>query len=121
MNAEIIKGIGLGYFVSLGIGSIALWVSMGWLFKYGETEECRDPKLKKLALFVGIVERAIYTFAVIVRAYEIIAVWLALKATAEFRTEATRERADFYIYTIGSGMSLIFGCLGGLVYIYFIK
>jgi len=84
---------------------------------------------------IGVIERILYTTAIIFNQYLLIGVWLAFKAIGEWsdfsfsknkrdlkRTEdkndveegTTRIRANNFL--IGTGITLIFGILGGLIF-----
>ena len=71
-----------------------------------------------LPLIVGIIERTLYFAAAGLGNYEAIGGWLALKAVAKFAetTTATQKGTPssdplttYYLYTAGTGLSLIIG------------
>lgn len=77
---------------------------------------------------IGIIERVFYTTAVILGQFTFIGVWLIFKAIGQWKDisendkslkkknegKITRIRANMFL--IGTGLSLIFGLLGGVVF-----
>ena len=63
---------------------------------------------------VGIVERTIYTSAILLDHPEFAAVWLAFK-TASSLNLWKDKRSAFNLWLVGSGLSVSFGVAGGLL------
>jgi uncharacterized membrane protein len=99
-----------------------LWESVGRKREPTDKELHADPELPAL---VGMVERALYTAAILAGKDEFIAVWLGLKAVASWRlwdrlrtTRAEKVisgRSVFNIYLLGNGFSIAYGVLGGWI------
>jgi len=103
----------VGYAFTVIIGQAVIYPLMAFLLqKIGEQEQ---REFLWLAAGVGIVERVIYTTSVVLGQYELMAIWLVLKAAVEWKSEEKRNLSSFYVYLIGNGMSIIFGYLGGVV------
>jgi len=68
----------------------------------------------------GIVDRIIYTSSLLFSAKEFIAVWLAFKIAVQWKRwedkdDVGKARASFHIFLIGTGLSLMYGVVGGLI------
>ena len=133
---------GFGFSVALGWVLIwhatgALWESIGRPRDRSDKELHADPELPAQ---VGIVERSLYTAAVIAKQEQFIAVWLGLKAISSWSlwnkfkdgsetssgdskgnaTEGAAKkevsgRSVFNIYLISNGLSVAYGVAGGWI------
>jgi hypothetical protein len=113
MAGKTIAACVAGYGFSLLVGLAILWPLMDFLFrKIGDKEQL---SLHWLAAGVGLVERIIYTTSVAFDSLELVAVWLVMKAAIEWKAEETRSLASFYVYLIGTALSLIIGLAGGAI------
>lgn len=79
-----------------------------------------------LALLIGIVERFIYSFAIIFNAYELITAWIAIKLCAHFcyrkgADGSKREKVEYYTHTVGSGLSIVGGIACAVLVLYFME
>lgn len=62
---------------------------------------------------LGIIERFLYTAAIIMGLPEWIPIWLGLKVAVSWkRWQDEKQRGTYNIFLIGSALSLIFGFLG---------
>lgn len=74
-----------------------------------------------LAALVGCIERAIYVFAVITPAYDLIIAWLIMKAFHEWVSEGKDQPLSlskltiYQLYLVGNAISLIAGLIIGVV------
>ena len=106
-----------GYVTSTVGGAIVLWLvidklTWGWLVKKG----IRPKEQRSLTMFLGIVERSLYTTAFLLNQPGFVAVWLALKVASRWkRWEEVGDRATYNLFLIGSGLSLIMAYVGAWV------
>ncbi len=84
-----------------------------------------DPFFKNLwtTELVGIIERVIITTAIIFQAEGALVLWYGLKVISNnnlWDRDSSKEngRATFQVYLINNGLSLLFGALGGQIYIW---
>jgi hypothetical protein len=74
-----------------------------------------------LAALVGCIERAIYVFAVITPAYDLIIAWLIMKAFHEWVSEGKDQPLSlpkltiYQLYLVGNAISLIAGLIIGVL------
>ena len=61
---------------------------------------------------LGIFERILYTFAIIVGRPEWIAVWLTLKISIKWHGWEKDQKRSYNIFLIGNAISVLFGFLG---------
>lgn len=89
------------------------------IFKEYLPSKVREP-FEWAPQIIGIVERVIYTSSIILNQYGGIAVWMAVKVigewgdTADEKGKITRIRVNNFL--INSGVSLILGVIGGLLF-----
>jgi len=95
------------------VGHYILQLVMVELWRYA-TEH--DPPTRSLSSVLGIVERGLYTVALVVGGPQWIGVWLAIKVIARWqrseREGVSATRAIDNIWLIGTGLSVLFGFLG---------
>ena len=108
----------LGYLVSTIGGAFVLWLVVdivGWSYLqkvFGIKRKARG----SLSVTLGIVERGLYTTALIIYAPEWIAVWLAIKVAGQWRrSEQEGEKAAYNLFLIGNGLSVLFGLIGAWI------
>ena len=111
-----------GYGFSCIVGGLAIYFIWDWMWslvkKDNRNEDLRNPT--KFAIIQGIVERAVYTSSIVLGRPEGVAVWLAFKAIQRVRVG---EQGDYRhipgtaIYLTGTGLSVAFGVVGGLIII----
>jgi hypothetical protein len=119
-----ISNVLIGYLFSIvgGFIFIRLFNHTAWEYlTLLETEKPID-KNNKLQLWtaaqVGIVERLIYTSSILFIGIEIVAIWFGIKALSQWKrweTDSIRSRATFNNFLVGSGLSLLYGVLGGYI------
>lgn len=105
-------GVGLG--VTLAVSSVFLWCV--FYFLPGLLGQDR-PEISDLCLSatIGVIERIIYFFSAYFGIYELLAGWLVLKSFANFdRQDGRPFLRTYYVYLLGTGLSLLFG-VGGAV------
>ncbi len=112
----------IGYLYSVLIGHLLVlsfsrnaWAALGEMPK-NEV----DMPYRWTSSLSGITDRVIYTSSLLFSAKEFIAVWLAIKVAAQWkRWEDTKDlgkaRASFHIFVIGTGLSLLYGIVGGVM------
>jgi hypothetical protein len=107
----------LGFLVSTFGGAFVLWVLIdkaAWPY-LSKKQNIPGKPPGVLTLPLGIVERAIYTVALIIGAPEWIAVWLAMKVAVAWRRWQGEERATYNVFLIGNALSVIFGLIGAWI------
>lgn len=112
----------VGFLVSVLGGHVALWlVIQKCLWPYAGKRHKYDPTEKRshLAWVVGIVERFLYTGALLLPGGgpELIAGFLAIKVATRWQSSQGKdEKPDSgNIWLIGTVVSLMFGFLGALI------
>lgn len=91
------------------------WTALGEMPK-NET----DMPYRWTSSMAGMVDRIIYTSSLLFSAKEFIAVWLAFKIAVQWKrwedkNDLGKARASFHIFLIGTGLSLMYGVVGGLL------
>lgn len=115
----------LGYLFSIGIGQFLIGVFSNAAWSAIEDKNTR-PKdsFRWTTAMVGVFERLIYTSSIVLDAKEAIAVWLAFKIAYQWRkwegektdsASLAKGRAFYNLYLLGTGFSLAYGVLGGLL------
>ena len=109
--------IGFGFFVSTLGGAFVLWLLIdkaAWSY-LSRNQNIRRKPPGTLTLPLGIVERGLYTVAVIIGAPEWIAVWLAVKVAVAWSRWQGEERATYNVFLIGNALSVMFGFIGAWI------
>jgi len=104
----------IGYFLVLSFSRNA-WAALGEMPK-NEV----DMPYRWTSSLSGIIDRVIYTSSLLFSAKEFIAVWLAIKVAVqrkrwEDNKDLGKARASFHIFVIGTGLSLLYGLVGGVM------
>lgn len=112
--------LGLGW--TLGVGQLGTSLIVNKLWNPLEKQDNSIRPYAYTAIFVGLVERALYFFSILLGYEEFVAVWLALKVAGSWKRweEGVKEKPSmkdigrvFYnIFLIGSGLSLGFSFMG---------
>jgi hypothetical protein len=111
--------IALGYVFSIIVGHFVIGPYIKWLWRYlakhghEVTERHTNPR-GALSLPLGILERGIYTGALMIGMWQLIGAWLLLKVAARWK-ETTKYRGADNVWLIGNGLSLVFGFLGACI------
>jgi hypothetical protein len=131
----LIFGCLVGYFISLYIGGsiVKKTISRSWVLMDNDEDELKVRKKFVWATeLVGHLERFIYTTSIIFGVKEFIAVWLVLKLSSQwtkwggeknpFNPQGNdtiyKSRATYQIFILGTGLSLVYGVLGGQITIW---
>jgi hypothetical protein len=108
-----------GYSVSIGAGHALLHPLVdGYLWpRFREAYKDRLGQYPvHFSWLVGIVERALYTTALAIGAWQFVGVWLAIKVAARWRNPDDQKGVPTdNIWLIGTGVSLLFGFLGAWI------
>jgi len=100
----------VGLSLSMGVGSLAIWYLVEKiLWPHARPGYKTSPE--GLTWLTGIVERGLYTTALVLGAPQWVGIWLVMKAASRWGDSETRERSQD-IWMIGSGLSVLFGFLG---------
>ena len=108
----------LGFAVSVFGGDIVIrplvtWM-WRWIAKHGDLPGDLTKKKGTLSMPLGMLERALYTGALMVGMWQLIAGWFVLKVSAKWKVPYTYRGAD-NVWLIGSGLSLIFAFIGAWI------
>ncbi len=107
-----------GFAVSIVGGHIVLWLLV---------ERVLWPRVKKgyrpgtlfrpngLTWLTSMVERGLYTAALVLGGFQWVGVWLGIKVIARWQTTEDRPKGSMDIWLIGSGLSLVFGFIGACI------
>lgn len=123
----------LGYLLVGGVADILLIKYQLWVWRRSEESDRKinnkttfDAKKREpfswLPRRVGIIERFLYTSAIIFNQLALIGIWLALKIIGEWNDKYSRPpqeevgRVRVNIFLVGNGLSLVFGILGGILF-----
>jgi hypothetical protein len=109
-----------GFFVSVVVGDIVINPLLErWLWP--QLEKHHESFKRQSHTFtrqVGWLERALYTGAILVGAWEWVGVWLAIKIAARWRSNAGDSEKGVpvdNIWLIGTGLSVLFGFIGAWI------
>jgi hypothetical protein len=111
----------IGLSVSAIGGWIVLWFvieKLAWPYVIGNNPQLGFKSNKKppsLTIPLGIVERVLYTIAVIIGAYEWIAVWLAMKTAVQWDRWTGNLRVTYNVFLLGNALSILFGLFGAWI------
>jgi hypothetical protein len=109
-----------GFGISLLLGGILTWLIIDVLLVniYKKKGEISRPDLL-LVIFLGVIERFMYTTCIILNVNSWIAVWLAFKVITRWAVQTERAHAGQVIrgniYLVGNALTVIFGVAGGLI------
>jgi hypothetical protein len=108
----------LGFAFSMLGGDLVIRPLMGriWLFlrKHSAVPKDRSTRHGALSLPLGILERGLYTGALMVGAWQVVGAWLVLKTAAKWKKMEEHKGAD-NAWLIGNGLSLLFGFFGAWI------
>jgi hypothetical protein len=108
----------LGFVVSIVGGDIVtrpLVVRM-WRYvrKHGNLPEEHTRKTGMLSMPLGMLERGIYTGALMLGVWQLIGGWFVLKVSAKWKEPSAYRGAD-NVWLIGTGLSLLLGFIGAWI------
>jgi hypothetical protein len=121
MNVSVVLRIILGYATSLLIGHIVVSRLLNRLWRLAPPKEEEGEVSYRphptILLWGGIVERLIYTSSIALAWPTGIVAWFVLKAAIKWKMSVptTHDVSGCSIYMVGSGISLMFGVIGGLI------
>jgi hypothetical protein len=105
----------VGFLFSTVGGALVLWLLISRLaWWYISTGGQRQNTAPSLTIPLGLVERALYTAAILFGFYEWIAVWLALKVAVGW-PHSSRQPPSDNLYLIGNALSVAFGFFGAVI------
>jgi hypothetical protein len=116
----------VGYGLSLFVGTIVTYYWSKWLHtqiqKYKTDDAIVGDRVVWLPATIGILERVVYTVLVaysVSGAASFIGAWITIKAVGGWahwsQDRSTYGRCLFSAGLLGSGMSALFGIVGGLI------
>ncbi len=87
-----------------------------WLQDKEEKNEDKKKNIKKISMLVGILERVLYTTAIIMGQYSFIAIWLGIKVAPKWgKWHEEENRGIFNAFLIGNALSIIIAFVGAWV------
>ena len=110
----------LGLAVSIIGGDFVIRPLVGWMWKYIHGHEHGNlpaeftRKSGMLSGPLGMLDRTIYTGALIIGMWQVIAGWFVLKVSAKWKTPSVYRGAD-NVWLIGTGLSLLFAFAGAWI------
>ena len=114
----------LGYVFSIGVGALFIkpFHTRVWkflvLYDRGKDKTENNELQVWTSQLVGVIERFIYTSAILFVRSELIAVWMGIKAISQWKRWEDRShvaRATFALFLVGTGLSLAYGILGAQI------
>ncbi len=108
----------LGFTVSIFVGHLIVALANAAMWSHAKKNVpglTVFPKAGSLTWLLGMVERALYTGAFMLHAWEWVAVWLAAKAVAQWQAEKQRERPSDNIWLIGNALSIVCAFFGAWI------
>jgi hypothetical protein len=109
--------LGFGFSIVLGDLFVRPLVRQMWAYLSRQGNVPAEPHVKQagsLSMPLGMLERALYTGALIMGSWELIAAWLVLKTAGKWKEVAVHRGAD-NVWLIGNGLSLFFGFFGAWI------
>ncbi len=129
MEIKLIIGCLFGYSISIGIGGFIILLINRTARKIIETDQIISSGNKYIwaTIILGCIERFIYTTSIVFGVKEFIPAWLVIKVASRWsrwdgskdssiskgNKEEFRGRGIYQLYLVGTGLSLIYGALGG--------
>jgi hypothetical protein len=109
----------VGFAFSIFVGDVVVRavVRALWTYLSRHSGVPAEPHLKQsgsLSMPIGILERGLYTGALIFGAWQLVGAWLGLKTAMKWR-EVSKYRGADNIWLIGTGLSLLFGIAGAAI------
>lgn len=108
----------LGFAISVFGGDLVIRPLINRLWLYLRTNsgvpEDRSSPHGALSLPLGMLERGLYTGALMMGAWQLVGAWLLLKTAAKWKETAKYKGAD-NAWLIGNGLSLLFGFFGACI------
>ncbi|MCH8273978.1 MAG: hypothetical protein IH851_04240 [Armatimonadetes bacterium] len=104
-----------GFFVAIFVGALVLWLVIDrWAWPAIADRQLGIKRHAGLTLAMGMVERGLYTTALLSGMPNLIYLWLFLKVVVRWKRWASEEPA-YNVFLIGSGLSLIFAIFGAMI------
>src|SRR3972149_8298714 len=121
MFVDQVWAVVAGYLLAPGLGGFTGSYAVRYVLREGlrrkaadgEVDRSSRPGLEVISL--GIIERVLYTSAVWGDELLFIGIWLALKGLVTRWERWDEDRRLFNIFLVGTGVSLAFGVLGGVI------
>jgi len=101
------------------IGAFIIWLivdKMAWPYIHKHHSYLTlKKKNHTLTVWIGIVERALFTSAVLMGATAFIPLWIAIKVAPHWERWQRDERVVYNVFLLGNGLSVIFGLIGAWI------
>ncbi|MCH8274247.1 MAG: hypothetical protein IH851_05605 [Armatimonadetes bacterium] len=105
----------LGFFVSIFVGGLVLWLLIDrWAWPAIGDRQSGIKRHPGLTVAMGMIERGLYTAAIIAGMPAWIYLWLFLKVVVRW-SRWTSEEPAYNVFLIGSALSLIFAVIGAMI------
>ncbi len=130
MDINVLFDYLIGYLFSVVIGHflIKLFSDTAWT-AIGEGFSKESTYHRWTTYILGIIERALFTSSVFFGAREFIAIWLAIKVAAQWKSwegnpgkvgEARLARARYNLFLLGTGLTVAYSVLGAQITLWLI-
>ena len=111
----------LGFVFSVLVGHLTISIAMNEIWRAVGVDPRTRP-LKWMPAALGLLERALFTAAILVGQAGFIGVWLGVKTVARYRswgdhlaeTTSVSEREIFSVFLLGQGLSIGFAAAGAV-------
>lgn len=104
-------------FSTLG-GAIVIWLLIEkWAWPYVRKHHNLSITNKghTLTVWIGIVERALFTSSVLMGSAAFIPLWIAIKVAPQWERWKGDERVMYNVFLLGNALSVIFGLVGAWI------
>jgi hypothetical protein len=129
MEIKLIIECLIGYSISIGVGGVVIYYISKSARKITETDKDFSSGSEYIwaTIIMGCIERFIYTTSIVFGVKEFIPAWLVVKVASQWsKWDGTKDksintindgsfkgRGMYQMYLVGSGLSVIYGALGG--------
>ena len=104
-----------GFIVSVFVGATVLWLVVDkWLRPAVGEQDTDDKHALRVSQVQGMMERALYTGALITGLPGLVYMWLGIKVAVRWRRWAS-EKPAYNSFLIGTALSLAFGVIGAYI------
>lgn len=107
----------IGYLFSMFLGALITWIIIDKLaWPYIKRHHKIDfVKSHSLTIWIGILERFLFTTAVLMGSSAFIPVWIAIKVAPQWDRWKGSERVTYNVFLLGNMISIIFSLSGAWI------
>lgn len=103
----------LGFCFSTIVAHFLIKMNVMALWKTVDPDSYQDSGWVTLSTIQGIVERVLYTSAMLAAQPAFIALWVALKVASQW--ESWKNKPGYNAFLVGTGLSILFGVSGAVI------